>query len=269
MSDEASRHETRAGDPTASDRNLTSGEERGEAGSDRDRAAGLRDTGAQVRDAGALRRAQETDSGASWPDILLRAAYDRERAAADRARAADDRLQAAADREIAGRERAEASRIRAESAGLLAQAATDQLTGTRTRFLGLDEVLRELERTRRRPGSVLLVAFVDVDGLKRVNDTRGHLAGDALLHLVGETLIGHLRRYDVIVRYGGDEFVCSMPDMSPADARARFRTIGDALAAVDPSYSISLGFTESRAEDTLEDLIARADADLLDGRSRT
>ncbi len=251
-----------------SERRDDTSDERAVTASERDNAARLRDVGATVRDADARVRDLETDAGASWQDILLRATYDRERAAADREQAADDRLRAAADREIAGRERAEAARIRSESAGLLEQAATDQLTGTRTRFLGLDEVMRELERTRRRPGAVLMVAFVDVDGLKRINDSRGHLAGDTLLRLVGKTLIANLRRYDVIVRYGGDEFVCAMPDMSASDARARFRTICDALAAVDPGYSISFGLAESLAEDTLDDLIARADGDLLQGRSR-
>jgi diguanylate cyclase len=244
------------------------GEERAGSASERDEAATLRDVGATVRDAEALMRDRETDRGSGWQDILLRAAYDRERAAADRERAADDRLQAAADREIARQERAEASRIRSESAGLLEQAATDQLTGARTRFLGLDEALRELERTRRQPGATLMVAFVDVDGLKQINDSRGHLAGDALLRLVGQTLIANLRRYDVVVRYGGDEFVCAMPEMSPADACARFRTIGQELAAVDSAYSISVGLAQSRTGDSLDDLISRADVDLLDGRSR-
>lgn len=262
------RERTTGDREAVSERRDEAGQERAGAASERDAAATLRDVGATVRDAEALMRDRENDQGSSWHDILLRAAYDRERAAADRERAADDRLQAAADREIARRERAEASRIRSESAGLLEQAATDQLTGARTRFLGLDEALRELERMRRRPGAALMVAFVDVDGLKQINDSRGHLAGDVLLRLVGQTLIANLRRYDVVVRYGGDEFVCAMPEMSPADAEARFRTIRQALAAVDRAYSISVGLSQSRAEDSLDDLISRADADLLGGRSR-
>jgi diguanylate cyclase len=284
MSEEASGRETRASDQTARNGDRPSSDH-GQAAADqdetasgrdqpagsasaRDEAATLRDLGATARDGEARKRDAEIDMGASWQDILLRAAYDRERAAADRERAADDRLQAAADREIARQERAEALRIRSESAGLLEQAATDQLTGARTRFLGLDEALRELERTRRQPGAALMVAFVDVDGLKRINDSRGHLAGDALLRLVGQTLIANLRRYDVVVRYGGDEFVCVMPEMSPADACARFRTISQELAAVDPGYSISIGLAQSRPDDSLDDLISRADADLLGGRSR-
>jgi diguanylate cyclase (GGDEF)-like protein len=243
------------------------GRERASTATERDDAATLRDVGAVIRDTEALMRDQQSDDGSSWHQILLRAAHDRERAAIDRERAADDRLQAAADRHIAGRERAEALRVRSESAALLEQAATDQLTGTRTRFLGLDEAARELERTRRRPDAVLMIAFVDVDGLKSINDRSGHLAGDALLRLLGATLIANLRPYDVIVRFGGDEFVCAMPDMSAPEARARFLKIGHALSAVDRTYSISFGLAQSAPEDTLEDVITRADADLLARRA--
>jgi diguanylate cyclase (GGDEF)-like protein len=199
---------------------------------------------------------------------VLRGARDRERAAADRERAANDRRRAAADREIAAREGEEALRFRRESAALLEAAATDQLTATRTRSLGLDELARELVRARRRQDAALMLAFVDVDGLKQINDSKGHLAGDSLLRLVGRTLIDNLRPYDVIVRYGGDEFLCGMPDMGAPEARARFLKISHALAAVDAGYSLSFGLAQSNEHDMLDELIARADADLLAGRGR-
>ncbi|MDX6569694.1 MAG: hypothetical protein QOH15_2272 [Gaiellales bacterium] len=242
------------------------GRERADTASERDHAATLRDVGATIRDAEALRRDRETDAGSSWQEIVLRGARDRKRAAADRERAAEDRQRAAADREIAARERDEALRLRRESAELLEEAATDQLTATRTRFLGLDEIARELVRTRRRQDAVLMLAFVDVDGLKQINDSKGHIAGDALLRLVGRTLIGNLRPYDVIVRYGGDEFLCAMPDIGASEARARFLKIRHALAAFDAKYSLSFGLAQSNEHDTLDELIARADADLLAGR---
>src|SRR5438552_11348809 len=75
-------------------------------------------------------------------------------------------------------------------------ATTDELTGAWTRKLGLEEVSRELERAHR-TGARLVLAFVDVDGLKAVNDSQGHLAGDALLRLLGETLRANVRPYDV------------------------------------------------------------------------
>jgi diguanylate cyclase (GGDEF)-like protein len=232
---------------------------------ERDRAAELRDRGAEGRDALARLHDLQDDSGASREDILLRAERDRARAAADRAKAADDRARAASDRELAARERAEALRDRAASADNLKLATTDELTGALTRRFGLEEVSRELERAHR-TGARLVLAFVDVDGLKAVNDSRGHLAGDALLRLLGETLRANVRPYDVIVRYGGDELVCAMPNLSAREAKARFEKIATALAAADADHSITFGLAEAEPTDSLQELIARADADFLKAR---
>src|SRR5207253_692042 len=92
-----------------------------------------------------------------------------------------------------------------------------------------------------RTGSKLVLAFVDVDGLKAVNDSQGHLAGDALLRLLGETLRANVRPYDVIVRYGGDELLCAMSNLGVPEARARFEKIAAALAAADADHSITFG----------------------------
>jgi diguanylate cyclase (GGDEF)-like protein len=202
---------------------------------------------------------------ATHDDILLRAERYRIRAAADRTRAAEDRARAASDRREAARERAEALKEHHESEDTLKLATTDELTGAWTRKFGLEEVSRELERAHR-TGARLVVAFVDVDGLKEVNDTQGHLAGDALLQLVGETVRGNVRPYDVTVRYGGDELICAMPNINLAEARTRFIKIAAALKAIDAKHSISFGLAEAGPVDGLEALIACADADLLEAR---
>jgi diguanylate cyclase (GGDEF)-like protein len=85
-------------------------------------------------------------------------------------------------------------------------------------------VSRELERAHR-TGASLALAFIDVDGLEQVNDSQGHLASDTPLRLVGETLRANVRPYDVIVRYGRDELVWAMPNLSAPDARPRFEKI--------------------------------------------
>jgi diguanylate cyclase (GGDEF)-like protein len=239
--------------------------ERLQTAADRDRAAALRDRGAKGRDALARLHDLEDDADASREDILLRAERDRRRAAADRAKAADDRSRAAADREEAARERAEALRDRTKAADNLKHATTDELTGAWTRKFGLEEVSRELERAHR-TGATLVLAFVDVDGLKAVNDTKGHLAGDALLRLLGEILRANVRPYDVIVRFGGDELLCAMPNLNAHEARARFEKIAAALAAIDADHSITFGLAEAEPADSLKDLIARADADFLEVR---
>jgi diguanylate cyclase (GGDEF)-like protein len=220
---------------------------------DRDLAAARRDRLAEERDA----RALESDAHGTREEVV-------DRARRDRACAADDRARAAEDRADAARERAEALRYRATAAEDLRLAATDDLTGARTRKLGLDEIRRELERAHR-TGARLLLAFIDVNGLKQVNDQEGHLSG---VRLVGSTLRTHVRPYDVIVRYGGDELVCAMPNLSGAEARTRFATIAATLAAVDPEHSITFGLAEARPGDDLEALLARADEDLLRARHR-
>lgn len=232
---------------------------------DRDRAAALRDRGAEGRDALARLHDLEDDENASLEEVLARSRRDRARAAADRAKAADDRAHAAADREHAARARAEALRHDAESADALKSATTDELTGAWTRRFGLDEATRELERAHR-TGASLILAFVDVDGLKQVNDSRGHLAGDALLRLAGALIRSNLRPYDVILRYGGDEIVCAMPNLSTAEARLRFDKVAAVMSTADREHSVSFGVAESEPNDALEDLIARADANLLRAR---
>ena len=232
---------------------------------DRDRAAALRDRGAEGRDALARLHDEQDDTDASREDILLRAERDRTRAAADRAKAADDRLRAAADREEAARERAEAARNRTESADNLKLATTDELTGAWTRKFGLEEAAREVERARR-TGARLVLAFVDVDGLKQVNDRYGHLAGDALLRDVGQTVRSNVRPYDVIVRYGGDELVCVMPNLTAAEARGRFEKIAVELSMINAQHSVTFGLADAEPSDSLQELIARADADLLEAR---
>jgi diguanylate cyclase (GGDEF)-like protein len=147
----------------------------------------------------------------------------------------------------------------------LTVATTDELTGAWTRRFGLAQVSHELERAHR-VGAKLVVAFVDVDGLKDVNDSQGHLAGDALLRLLGETLRANLRGYDVLVRYGGDELLCAMPNLTAAEATSRFEKIAATLRAVNTGHSVTFGLADAEAADSLEDVIRRADEALLEAR---
>jgi diguanylate cyclase (GGDEF)-like protein len=270
--DASSYHRSvRARERSARDRHLVSAMRdetaaaRLETADDRDRAAALRDRGAEGRDELARLHDLQDDAGASFEDVLLRAQRDRYRAAADRAKAADDRRRAADDRTAAARERADARRSHTEAEQALALATTDELTGAWARTFGLAQVSHELERAHRL-GAKLVLAFVDVDGLKEVNDRDGHLAGDALLRLVGETLRGNVRPYDVLVRYGGDELLCAMPNLSAVEATGRFETIATALRAVGTGHSVTFGLAEAEAADSLDDLIMRADDALLRAR---
>jgi diguanylate cyclase (GGDEF)-like protein len=229
---------------------------------DRDRAAELRDRGAEARDAVARLHDLQSGADASLIEIVERAERDRARAAADRVKAAADRARASADREEAARERADALRKRDESAANLKRATIDELTGALTRKFGLEDVARELDRAHR-TGTTLTLVFVDVDGLKEVNDKQGHLAGDALLQRVGETLLANVRPYDVVVRYGGDELVCAMPNLDALEARTRFERIAAVLKEINAEHSVTFGIAEADPGDSLQELLARADADFL------
>ncbi len=175
------------------------------------------------------------------------------------------RTAAAEDRAAAARDRAEAVRLRDEAAAMLELAATDELTGAWSRRFGLDELEKTLVRAHREETRLVLV-FVDVDKLKQINDQHGHQAGDELLGLIGYVVRAHLRPYDVAVRYGGDEFVCGIPNTSGADARARFDEIATVLNLIDREHSISFGVAEAEPGESLSRLIMRADGDLLQAR---
>jgi len=123
-----------------------------------------------------------------------------------------------------------------------------------------------MDRTDR-TGETLVVTFIDVAGLKQVNDTAGHDAGDDLLRLVVATIEAHLRAYDIVMRFGGDEFVCSLTGVDSAGARERFAMIADQLAQAPGSPAFSVGLAERTAGERLTDLIGRADAAMIAARS--
>jgi diguanylate cyclase (GGDEF)-like protein len=160
-------------------------------------------------------------------------------------------------------------RARAERDALRHQleiAETDPLTGARARAPGLADLDHEIDRARRTT-ELLAVAYVDIVGLKAENDTYGHGAGDALLQRAVDAIRGHLRSYDVIVRIGGDEFLCVMSGATIEDARQRFAAVHAALAADSDPCEIRVGFAALAPGDSAAELIARADADLPNRRA--
>jgi diguanylate cyclase (GGDEF)-like protein len=253
--------------------------ERTEAADDRDTSAAARDAAAAARDEAAARWDRELATRAgreSRPEpalkaILLRAVESRRSAAADRAtaaegrrRAAADRAQAARDREQAARDRAQAADDRLELAHQLAIAETDELTGARARAAGLAELEREVDRAHRTTNQ-LVVGYVDIVGLKSVNDSSGHAAGDELLRSAVRAIRAHVRTYDMVVRLGGDEFLCVLSEMSVPTAAARFDAIKAALAKEPGAPQIRVGIAALRPEDTADELVSRADDELPAG----
>jgi diguanylate cyclase (GGDEF)-like protein len=223
----------------------------GNAADDRDQAAAERDHAAEGRDRAAAARDRENGRFS---------ANEREQAASDRVAAARDRASARRDRERAARDREQAARDRA-------LAGVDGLTGALRRDRGVGDLKREIDRARRSDGRLVL-AFVDVDGLKAINDGEGHAAGDQLLRDVGAALRTGLRSYDLVVRFGGDEFLCALPGTDIEGARRRFDGVARNLTKRNPRASLSMGLAELADSDSLEEAIARADAALYSERRR-
>jgi diguanylate cyclase (GGDEF)-like protein len=235
---------------------------------DRDVAAMARDEAAALQDEELAARDAAWAAGGRAAENRRRALADRASAAEGRARAAEDRSQAAHDREQAARDRTQAQTDRDALIHQLAIAETDVLTGARTRGPGLSELELEIDRARRAT-ALLVVAYVDVVGLKAINDERGHAAGDELLQFVVEAIRDHLRSYDLIVRLGGDEFLCVMSGATLEEGHQRFDAVATALAAdADHEREIKVGFAVLEPADTSAELIARADAKLLPDRER-
>jgi diguanylate cyclase (GGDEF)-like protein len=134
------------------------------------------------------------------------------------------------------------------------------------RGTGVIELEREISRVRRSE-QPLVLAFVDVDHLKAINDSHGHAAGDRLLIDVANSFKAHLRSHDLIIRYGGDEFVCALSGLNMAEATTRIALITAALAAAPEHGSVTVGLAQLQPHDSPRDLIARADAALYRERA--
>lgn len=140
-------------------------------------------------------------------------------------------------------------------------AASDPLTGLANYRRFLDVLHTEMERSgrTRRPFAVL---FLDLDGLKKINDTYGHVVGSRAICRMADVLRSHCRAVDTAARYGGDEFALILPETG-ADAAARVvERINDCLAADPeiPRVSASMGVAMYPLHgNTLEKLLGTAD----------
>ncbi len=218
----------------------------------RDGRANARDARAAARDAAAVARERANGRGDAG-------------AGADRAEAQGDRQEAARDRALAALDRVAAWSDRSVWAAERDLLAIDGLTGVYRRGPGVVELEREATRALRTE-EPLVIAFVDVDNLKATNDSSGHPAGDRLLRQVTDTMRDNLRTYDLIVRYGGDEFVCGLPGLHLREAMRRFERINEIL--VRGNASITVGLARLKEGECVQDVIDRAAASLYAHRRR-
>jgi len=133
----------------------------------------------------------------------------------------------------------------------------------------------ELERAKRGKQKLSL-AVIDIDFFKKFNDTYGHLVGDDVLRELAGTLEEIIRKYDVLARFGGEEFFVLFPETGVSGARKvaeRMRKgLFKNLILKKYGVTISLGVTEYKERDSMERMIRRADKALYmskkSGRNR-
>jgi diguanylate cyclase (GGDEF)-like protein len=159
----------------------------------------------------------------------------------------------------------------AREAALSHRATHDPLTGLANRTLLFERLELDLRRLGRTPGTVL-VAYLDVDDLKLVNDAYGHAAGDRLLRAAAQRLTGAVRDVDTVARVGGDEFVVTCVVDGP---EAAHHLVERLTAAARPSLhpgggdGLSLGWVLAEgADDDAATLVARADAAMFRDKAR-
>lgn len=145
------------------------------------------------------------------------------------------------------------------------RAMLDSLTGLANRA-GLQRRMEEEFDRWQRYGGELLLAVLDVDHFKTINDRFGHLAGDKVLRLIAQQLSGRLRKTDFIGRFGGEEFVLLMPGTTVEqgasvldELRSDIEECPFHFKTERVTITISLGFTQFSSGDTLDAVFDRAD----------
>jgi len=155
-------------------------------------------------------------------------------------------------------------------------AITDELTGLYNRRY-LMQMLEQQRALSNREGTPFVVAFIDLDNFKTVNDEHGHLVGDQVLKQFSILLQESVREVDLVSRYGGEEFVLLLNGVELDTAQLvveRIRSLVERMRFSDQQLSLttSIGITQYRDTESAEDIIRRADELLFkaknNGRNR-
>lgn len=152
------------------------------------------------------------------------------------------------------------------------QARCDSLTGLLNQRTFYRELRKELSRGQRQGYSVLLVYF-DIDGFKKINDKRGHRAGDALLEKVADAARKTTRRDELIARYGGDEFCIILPNATMEEgtilAKRLCETTSEMLKEKELSLSVGIAASTPLRYLDAETLVKLADEAMYRAKKRT
>jgi len=151
----------------------------------------------------------------------------------------------------------------------------DPLTGTPSR-LGMLTRLREEQQLVKRAVHACVVAMMDLDHFKAVNDRFGHAVGDSVLTAFARYIATHLRPYDKVFRYGGEEFLLCLPDTSQEEGHDILDRLRDELGSLPHEVdgeqrlhvTVSLGMTQLDPNLSVEDTVDRADRALYAAKGR-
>lgn len=145
------------------------------------------------------------------------------------------------------------------------QATTDGLTGLLNHRTFYEVLERELWRSRRYGGHISLI-MVDIDNLKKINDTYGHRTGDRVIREISQKIAECIRQIDVAARYGGDEFAVILPNTTLTDAVTVAERMVKLVAGSSISWkkdqiplSISVGLGQYDSDTNPEDITSRSD----------
>ncbi|MDD3611804.1 MAG: ABC transporter substrate binding protein [Eubacteriales bacterium] len=137
----------------------------------------------------------------------------------------------------------------------------------------IDERLGAEMEEFRRTGQEFTVMIVDIDDFKLTNDNFGHEAGDDVLKTMASILLDNVRKYDVVSRWGGEEFLLLFPNLSEEDAMSRAEVLCDQISQYPYTFNghslsitVTIGAATVREHETIEDLIHRADLALYVGK---
>lgn len=152
----------------------------------------------------------------------------------------------------------------------------DPLTGTMNRRAFDRQLASELDRVAR-SGELSLLLMIDIDHFKLVNDAYGHLAGDAVIRAIGQTLVDCVRPMDTVARYGGEEFAVVLPNCQRAFAsvvaeriRGRVQELTIELPGgqtIGATVSCGGAFATPWLRSVAQDWVARADAQLYGAKA--
>jgi diguanylate cyclase (GGDEF)-like protein len=176
------------------------------------------------------------------------------------------RIEVRLERKLAARNQA----LEQALAEISVLARTDSLTGLWNRRAFEELTAREIARAKRNH-QPLTIALADIDSFKAINDRLGHEAGDTVIKMVAEQLRSTLRKVDLVCRWGGEEFLCLLPDSDIEAARRAMQRIRSQLALHpvdigDETITITLTFGIAALEDDLAAAVRRADAAMYEGK---